>query len=346
MSWGDLTRRALLELPLASAVLGMGGASAVLERTRVSMVLGRRSTLAHLPLTLALQLGYFKAEGLEVELTEQETGVRAREVLATGGADVYAGSFEHLLKLSEGGARAYRSFVLLGRAPQSAVMVSVRAIPHYRGPADLKGRRIGVSALGSLGHLVARLWCVRSGLRLEEVEFVPVGAPEQASQALRFGRVAALAYGEPLVTRLEQKGDLIIVADTRTLRGTELLAGGLLPASCLITSLDYQRRNPNTVQAMTHAAVRALKWLHTAAAPDILGAVPPLDPQGDRALYLSALAKVRDTYSPDGLMPEEGPRTALRAIEAVGPGWVGKRPALDRLYTNDFVRQSHKRFFI
>ena len=63
------------------------------------------------------------------------------------------------------------------------------------------------------------------------------------------------------------------------------------------------RKNPNTVQALTNAIVRADKWMQHATPQDILKTVPETYLLGDKALYLFAFSKVREAFSPDGSIP-------------------------------------------
>jgi NitT/TauT family transport system substrate-binding protein len=97
-----------------------------------------------------------------------------------------------------------------------------------------------------------------------------------------------------------------IISDTRTLKGTHDVFGGLMPAACLYAHVDFVQKNPNTCQALANAIVHGLKWLQTAGPSDIIKTVPETYLLGDRALYLASFNKVREAIALDGLLPEEG----------------------------------------
>ena len=65
---------------------------------------------------------------------------------------------------------------------------------------------------------------------------------------------------------------------------------------------------------------------------------------GDRALYLASFNKVREAISLDGLMPEEGARTALRALASFDPAIKAEKIDLGKTYTNEFARRAKDRF--
>src|SRR5215218_9540883 len=113
------------------------------EKSKVSIAVGGKAAFYYLPLTISEQLGYFKAEGLEVEISDFAGGARSLQALVGGSADVVAGAYEHTINMQSKNQHI-QSFVLMGRAPQIALGVSPKAVPNYRTVADLRGKKIGV----------------------------------------------------------------------------------------------------------------------------------------------------------------------------------------------------------
>jgi len=140
------------------------------------------------------------------------------------------------------------------------------------------------------------------------------------------------------MTKLEQDGDIKIIADTRTLRGTEQVLGGPMPAGCLYAPVDFIRKNPNTVQALTNAIVRADKWIQAASPQDVLRTVPESYLLSDKALYLFSFNKVKEAISPDGVISDAGAKTALKVIPTFNPEVKAKEIKLELTYTNEFVK--------
>jgi NitT/TauT family transport system substrate-binding protein len=341
-----ITRRAFAQAVAGVAALTAAPllrAQAKPEKSRVVIAVEGKSALTYLPLTVAEQLGYFKAEGLDVEIADVAGNMRALQALASGAADVVSGAYEHTLPL-QGRNQFVQSFVLQGRAPQIAVGVSTRAVPNFRSVAELRGRRIGVSAPGSSTNMVASLVLSRAGVKAGDVSYVGVGASAAALAALRSGQIDALSNTDPVMTMLEHKGDVKIVGDTRTLKGTQEVFGGPMPAACLCADAQFVQKHPNTCQALANAIVHGLKWLQTAGPSDIIKTVPEPYLLGDRALYLASFNKVREAISTDGFFPEEGARTALRALAAFEPGFKADKVELARTYTNEFARRAKEKY--
>jgi len=140
---------------------------------------------------------------------------------------------------------------------------------------------------------------------------IGVGLGATAITALKSGQIDAVSNTDPVMTKLEQDGDVKIIADTRTLRGTEQVLGGPMPAGCLYAPVDFIRKNPGTVQALTNAIVRADKWIQSASPQDVLSTVPESYLLADKALYLFSFNKVRkrSRRTESSPMPAREPRS-------------------------------------
>ena len=338
-------RRLLAAAPWLAllAAAGRPAAQTRVEKPHVTLAVGGKAALYYLPLTIAKQLKFFDDEGLQVELQDHAGGALAQQAMLAGQADVAAGAYEHTILLRQRGQNC-RSFVLLGRAPQLVFGVGSRALPDFRHVAQLRGRRIGISWPDSSTQWFAHRVLARGGLGPSDVEFVGVGTSLAAVSALREGRIDALANIDPVISMLAFRGEIRVIADTRSLRGAQDLYGGPMPAGCLYAPLDFVQKHPNTCQAMANAIVHALKWLQTAGPSDIIKTVPEGYLLGDRALYLASFNKVREAIAIDGVIPEEGTRTALRTLGRLDAAFKGDKVDLARTYTNEFSRRAKEKY--
>ena len=74
-------------------------AQAVPEKSKVHIAVGGKAAFYYLPLTIAEQLGYFKAEGLEIQISDFAGGSQALRAVVGGSAEVVSGAYEHTLNL-------------------------------------------------------------------------------------------------------------------------------------------------------------------------------------------------------------------------------------------------------
>jgi NitT/TauT family transport system substrate-binding protein len=314
-----------------------------LDKPKVTLAVGGKNLLYYLPLTIAEQRGYFKAEGLDVTIVDFAGGARALQALVGGSADVVSGAFEHTVNMQFKGQRL-RAFALQGRAPQIVLGVNPKTMAGYKTVADLKGKKIGVTAPGSSTNVMVNFILAKAGLKPSDVSIIGVGAAQGAVAAMRAGQIDAISNLDPVITLLQRSGDLKIVSDTRIVAEAEKVFGGPMPAGCLYAQQAFIDKNPLTVQALANALVRADKWIQAAGPKDIIEAVPEGYLLGDRAVYIDAFLAAKGALSPDGLFPEKGAETALRALASVDAEIGKAKIDLMAVYTNDFVKKANARY--
>ncbi len=315
-----------------------------LEKRDVHIAVGGKSAFYYLPLTIAEQQGYFKAEGLEVKISDFAGGSAALRAVVGGSAEVVSGAYEHTISL-QGKKQYFRAFALQGRLPQIALGVSKARAGSFKSFKDLKGMKIGVSAPGSSTHNLVKQLLSKAGLDPnKDVSIVGVGVGAGVIAAMKSGQIDAVSNVDPMITKLELDGDIRIVADTRSLKGTQEVWGAALPAGCLYASEEFLTKYPNVALALASAIVRADKWIQKASATDVARVVPESYLLGDRALYLFAYDKVKQAISPDGLIPDAGAKATLAALREFDPGVKSIEVDLTRTYTNEFTKKANQKY--
>lgn len=341
-----MKRRHLLAASVATgtvcALPGLAQAQA-LEKPKLTIAVGGKNLLYYLPLTIAEQRGYFKAEGLDVTIVDFAGGAQALRAVVGGSADVVSGAFEHTVNMQSKGQRL-RAFVLQGRAPQIVLGLNPKTMGGYKTPADLKGKKIGVTAPGSSTNVMVNFFLAKAGLKPSDVSIIGVGATQGAVAALRSGQIDAISNLDPVITLLQRSGDLKIVSDTRVVAEADKVFGGPMPAACLYAPQTFIDKHPQTVQALANAMVRADKWIQSAGPSDIITNVPESYLLGDRAVYIDAFLAAKGALSPDGMIPDKGAETALRALASIDPEIGKAKIDLAAVWTNDFVKKANAKY--
>ena len=333
---------------LLIAAAGALGAPALLraqalEKPKATIAVGGKNLLYYLPLTVAEQLGYFKDEGLDLSIVDFAGGARALQAVVGGSADVVSGAFEHTVNMQAKG-QFMRAFVLQGLAPQIVLGVNPKTMPDFKTIADLKGKKVGVTAPGSSTNVMVNFLLAKAGLKPSDVAIIGVGASQGAVAAMQSNQIDAISNLDPVITLLQRAGNLKVVSDTRDPKEAERVFGGPMPAGCLYAPQAFLDRNPLTAQAMANAIVRANKWIQAAGPGDIIKAVPESYLLGDRAVYIDAFLAAKKALSPDGTIPDRGADTALRALASVDAKIGEARLDLKAVYTNDFVKRANAKY--
>jgi sulfonate transport system substrate-binding protein len=309
------------------------------ELSKVRLAVGGQTALFYLPLTVTARLGYFKEEGLDVEISDFAGGGRALQALMGGSADVVTGSYDHTVQMHAKG-QPLVAVVQLGRFPGFVFGVVASKAQSYRGPHDLKGMKIGITAPGSSTHFMAMLLLAQAGLKPDDASFVGVGATASAIAAVKRGEIDAIVNADPVISLLESQNLIKVVADTRTLEGTKQVYGGALPAAVLYAPPSFIEKNPRTVQAMVNAFVRGLKWMQASSAEDVAKVMPEEYALGDKENYIKSIRASLPMYSPDGRFAPEGEEIAYKVLKQFDPGVQNATIDITQTYTNAFVEKA------
>ena len=295
----------------------------------------------YLPAKLAEQLGYFKDEGLDVELLTEPSGVNAEDELLAGAVQGVVGFYDHTIDLQSKG-KFVESIVQLSDAPGEVELVGTKASATIHSPADWRGKTLGVTGLGSSTNFLTQYIALKNGLKLGEFTSLPVGAGNTFIIALQQGKIDGGMTTEPTVSRLLKRGDAKVLVDLRTAAQTRKVLGGTYPAAALYMQTSWVESHRDVTQKLANAFVRTLHFIKTHSAAQIADKMPTDYFAGDKQLYIDALQGGKGMFTADGRMPDGGPKTVLGVLAAFSRSLKGKQIDLSRTYTSEFVNAAQK----
>ena len=331
-------------IALAAASPAMADNPALEKKAIAISVGGSISQMNKVAYFVALNRKYFEQEGLSVDSTAFASGTAALQSLIGGGADVAEGAYEHTLRLQTKGVNL-TCLVPYGRYPGNVLVVRKSEADKIKKIADLKGKRLGVSAPGSSTQNYVAGLMERNGVSWKDAVYVSIGTGPSAVAAMKSGsEVDALVNLDPAINALVEEGDAVILSDSRTAEGTKDAFGGGYLADCLMVKTDFLKANPNTSQAITNAIVHAMQWLKTASIDDIIKSLPPAYYKNDEKLYRLSLERNLSAFQWDGIVTPEAAQNVLDSIAVLDP--VLKQAKIDfaRTYDNQMVETALKKY--
>lgn len=318
------------------ALSGCGGNSNSNGTVDLKIMVGGLSKQIYLPNMLAQRLGYFKQEGLNVTLIDEASGQSSEDEVIAGQVDAGSGSYNHTIELQAAG-KNMEDVVQFGAAPGEAEVVSAKAAGSIHSVADLKGKNLGVTELGSGTQTLTEALLARAGITPDQVHFIPVGAGDTFIAALQQGRIDAGMTTEPTISRIISGNMGQVLVDLRTPATTQQALGGNYPFICLFMKNDYVNSHKDVVQKLVNAYVKTLKYIQSHTAEQIADQMPQDYYAGNKALYVQALQNQLQMFSPDGKMPTDGPQTVLNIEYLAQPALKSKTIDLSKTFTNEFT---------
>ena len=312
-----------------------------LEKTKITVGVGGKTLFYYLPLAIAEAKGYFKAEGLDVEIQDFPGGARALQALLGGSVDIVSGAYEHTITQQAKGQNIEAIF-LQGKYSSIVLVMSKAKAEKYKSPADLKGMKIGVTAPGSSTNMFVNVLLAKVGLKPDDVSIIGAGATAGAVAIMQRGELDGLANLDPVIAQLESQG-FVAVVDTRTAKGMQDVYGGAYAAGSIYVPVDFPKKYPNTTQAFVNAMMRALRFIQTST-PDQIVAAVPTDFYADKALYKAALEKNLETYKHDGAVGIEAARNVYRDLKSFDPGVQTATMDLAKTFDSSFALKAAQKY--
>jgi ABC-type nitrate/sulfonate/bicarbonate transport system substrate-binding protein len=206
MNASDRIRRHGSALAILSLMVFGAGAAGANELVRV----GKAQDIAwtFIPLDVGVAEGLFGKQGLDVEISSLGGDAKVQQALAAGGIEFGLGSGPGMAFAAKGApAIAVAAFA----GPPRNISTIVLADSPIKTVADLKGKLIAVSTVGSLSDWLAKQMAIQEGWGQNGVRTVPLGAAEISVAALRAKRVDAIILSTEVGFGLEGHGQGRIV---------------------------------------------------------------------------------------------------------------------------------------
>ncbi|GAA3020293.1 ABC transporter substrate-binding protein [Kitasatospora albolonga] len=317
------------------------GSGPVVEGPKVKIMVGGLDKVIYLPAMLTQRLGHFAEAGVNVELLTEPAGVNATTALLAGDVQGAVGFYDHTIDLQAKG-KEVQSVVQFSQAPGEVEVVSAKQAGAIRSGADFKGKKLGVTSIGSSTDFLTKYLAVKNGVAVSEFSPIAVGAGQTFIAAMQQGSIDAGMTTDPTVANVLAKQIGTVLYDMRTPEGSRAALGGLYPSSSLYMNTAWVQQNKETVQKLANAFVKTLRWMNTHTPEEIAAKMPADYAQGGAEQYAAAIKATLPMFTTDGVMPPEGPKTVLAVLGAFHPDVQGKEASIDlaRTYTTEFVSKA------
>jgi len=260
--------------------------------------------LIKLPLLLAEAKGYFKEEGLNVDI-KIAPNQKVYEALVAGESDFIAVSYGSLMKINQQGQKI-----------QSVANITENCLFHLvansdiKSIEDLKGKRIGVPKVGEEVTAVVRAALKRKGIDPDkDVTWVAVGIEATMVAAMKTKQVDAVgAVGEWRDHLLRAvPGTHVLIDYSKDSDLKEYLGAETYPLAHVQLTSEFIEKNPETTQRIVNAVMKALQFINTHTPEECIDVVKDKYwAEADRDVLVKYLTEIKDAFSRDGITLKGG----------------------------------------
>jgi NitT/TauT family transport system substrate-binding protein len=245
-----------LTLAAGAASLIIGGVAAqslkkiTLVQMHPNMGVGEEIFLYAVP----KRLGYFAAEGLDVDIQNSQTGMISAQVLQSNNAQVGTTAAAAIMTVREQNGDLVSFFNLKRNAGTFLVVLKDSPIQKLE---DLKGKTVGAPSFGAGGGLGLKQNLSEIGITPDQYTGISTGAGPSAIAALRSGQIDALVMWDAMLAAAENTG--------LALRTVNIPLEDGQVGTTLAVRKSYANANPKEVAGYCRAMTKGLVF--TAANP-------------------------------------------------------------------------------
>ena len=326
---------AIAVLAVAAACGSSTPSSSAGGSVSLKIMVGGLNKQIYLPNMLAQQLGYFKAENLNVTLIDEGSGQASEEEVVAGNVDAGSGAYVHPMVLNTLGKKI-ETICQFGIAPGEAEVVDA-SLTNISTPKDLGGKNLGVTDLGSGTQVLTQAILGTAGLDPTKSQYVAVGAGDTFIAAIQQHKIAAGMTTFPTISRLVNSGKGKILVSLLTPADTRAALGGDYPFIGIFAQNSWVNSNKDVAQRLVNAYVKTLQFIHSHSAAEIADKMPVDYFAGDKASYIADLQSQLGIFGTDCRMPAGGPETVQKIQQQFVASYKGKSANLSETYTNEFA---------
>ncbi|EXX89779.1 hypothetical protein BG53_14030 [Paenibacillus darwinianus] len=334
MRWRKAIALVLIAGLSASLAAGCGQAKRE-ENVKVRVGEVTRS-LFYAPEYAALSQGFFKEEGLDVELQTTFGGDKTMTALLSGGIDVaLVGSETTIYVFQQGAEDPVINFAQLTQT--DGTFLVARDKPAAFEWSQLKGKTFLGQRKGGMPQMAGEFALKKQGIdpqgdlkMIQNVDFANIPA------AFASGTGDYVQLFEPQASVFEQEGKGEVVASF----GVE---SGNLPYTVFMAKRSYIDKNKETIQKFTNALFKAQKWIAEQPPEAIADAVLPYFEDTERELVVSVIKRYKDqqSYAANPVIDEQEWNNLLDVMASAGE--LNERTPFGAIVDNSFAERAMRR---
>ena len=303
--------RALLAAVLSATLLGAGyntseATSPTGGKNLTKIRVGYIGITCEAPIFCAVENGFFKEEGLDVELVKCEWS-KYKDVLALGGFDITHHLIMYLLKPIEQGL----DVKFTAGIHQGCLRVQAATGGNIKTVKDLRGKRIGVPGMGTPPFIFANRVLTANGIDGSRDVTWTVFPAGELGLALGKGLVDAIADSEPIGTLLLANGKVRNVVDQAT-------DAPYKDEYCcaVVVNGKFLANNPKAAAAATRALLKGARWVEANPAAAARLSVEKKYLASNPELNTVAISHLR--YVPSVSGAEDAVKSAAKEMKTAG----------------------------
>lgn len=323
----------IMLIVLLVAVPLTGCAKQELTKIRLNEVV---HSIFYAPQYVAINKGFFKDQGLDIELATGQGADKTMTALVSGQADIgFAGPEAAIYVYNQGKEDHAVVFAQLTQRDGS-FLVGRTDEPNFKWE-NLKGKTIIGGRPGGVPQMTLEYILKKHGVVPgKDVDMITNLQFTATAGAFKSGTGDYVALFEPTASALEKENAGKIVASI----GKD---SGLIPYTAYFATKSYMEKNPEIIQKFTNAVYKGQLWVKEHSAEEIAKEVLPFFPDADEQTLVTVINRYKEigAWSENPIMTEESLDLLQEVMKTAGQ--LDKKADYDKLVDNKYAEEAIKK---
>jgi NitT/TauT family transport system substrate-binding protein len=287
------------------------------------------------PFYAAMNQGYFKDQGLDIDLTTGQGADKTMQQVLSKSDDIGFCGPEQVIYINNKGRDDYP--VIFGQLTETdgSFLVGRAAEPNFSW-SNLKGKTIIGGRPGGIPEMALEFALKKNGLNpAKDVNLVTNIEYTATAGAFKSGTGDYVALFEPSGSMLEQAKAGSIVASVGA-------AVGAIPETCYFTSKSYMDKNPEILQKFMNAIYKGQLWVQKHSDDEVAAQIKSFFPGTNVSILTSVVKNYRaiKAYKSDPVLSESDLTRFMDVIESYNKTLIPQRPAYSKIVNNTFSEKA------
>ncbi|MBU3175489.1 ABC transporter substrate-binding protein [Clostridium estertheticum] len=292
-------------------------------------------SIFYAPMYAAISQGFFKEEGLDIELSTGQGADKTMQQVLSKASDIGLAGPEQVIYIYNQKREDYPVLFAQLTQKDGSFLVSKKAEPNFKWES-LKGKTIIGGRPGGVPEMALEYVLKNHGINPGvDVNLITNLAFTATAGAFKAGTGDYVALFEPTASTLNNNNSGNIVASVGD-------SAGIIPYTCFFATKSYITKNPAVLQKFTNAIYKGQKWVNSNSDKDVITSIKSYFPGTDEAVLISSIKNYRNinAFSTTPTLGAENLTKLMDIIQSYKASLIPTRPDFDTIVNTTFSKKA------
>lgn len=294
-------------------------------------------SIFYAPMYAAINEGFFKDEGIEIELTTGQGADKTMQQVLSKSVDIGFCGPEQVIYIYNQKREDYPVIFAQLTQTDGSFLVGRKSEPNFKWES-LEGKNIIGGRPGGVPEMALEYVLKKHGIiPQKDTNLITNLAFTATAGAFKAGIGDYVALFEPTASMLSKDKSGYIVASVGE-------SAGVIPYTCYFATKSYIEKNPDIISKFTRAIYKGQLWVQNHSDEETAKSIISFFPGTDESIIENVIKNYRqiNAYASDPILKEEDLNRLMDIIQSYKAELIPKRPPFEKIVETDYAQKAVK----